>query len=75
MLFIKFNILVSKFMSMENNIYLVPKKRKKNDIKQKGATHTFLIVGTYSGKYKCTTNFDLFSVSEMKCFPLLILQL
>jgi len=22
--------------------------------------HTFLNVGTYSGNYKCTTNFDLF---------------
>jgi len=51
MLFIKFNTLVSEFTSMENNIYLVPHKRKQNDKKQKGAIHTFLTVGTYYGNY------------------------
>lgn len=55
-IFIKFNTLVSEFTSMVNNIYIYiyiwcPKKRKQNDIKHKGAIHTFLTVGTYSGNY------------------------
>jgi hypothetical protein len=58
---IKFNTLVSEFTSMENNIYyLVPQKRKQNDIKWKGAIHTFLTVSTYSGNYNVQQDLTYF---------------
>jgi hypothetical protein len=68
MLFIKFNTLVSEFMSMENNIYLMLKKR--NTIKQTGTINAFLTVSTYSGNYTVQKILTYFLLHRWNVFSL-----